>query len=426
MLASGLWAIKRSWQWVTALFNDPHKGAPLFAFFLGFLPLPLGSLATIWFFAGAIYALMMIARGKLAALWPEGLSFAGLVVLGYFLSTLISPLAFANAPQGWLDVGTNLQFLIVVVLAIAMIQTPRPDVFNLFLWGVRAGAVAGFIFALFQVLILGHLRAKGGMANPIPFSNVTLLAGAMSLIGVGRLSGWQRLAALTAGLAGLGACLLSQTRGALLALPLVALILGRHNFALIRAYPRRAVLFLAVLVVTFVGLFVFIKLPDRFQILARHLEEPQTVMSADPSTSHRAILWTYGARAIAERPLGYGSQNAVEEVRRIAARDGYVVPPYTHLHNEFLTVGVGRGLFGLCLLLLLLAAPIIIAWRSPRDGRYQERLAFGLLLSSSYVVFGMTNVLFSQDQMITFFVSAYLILFLDARRALGLSAGPSS
>jgi len=419
VLASWLWF---SWHWVTALFNDPRRGAPLYAFFLGFLPLLLGSFATIWFFAGAIYALMMMVRGKLAARWPDGLSFVGLVVLSYFLSTLISPLAFANAPQGWLDVGTNLQFLIVVVLAIAMSQTPRTDVFDLFLWGLRAGAVAGFAFALFQVLMLGHLRAKGGMANPIPFSNVALLAGAMSLIGIGRLTGWQRLAALAAGLSGVGACLLSQTRGSLIALPLAALILGQHNFALIRAYPKRAALFLGVLIVTFVGLFVFIKLPDRFQILAQHLEEPQTVMNGDPSSSHRAILWTYGVRAIRDRPLGYGSQNAVDEVRRIAARDGYVVPPYTHLHNEFLTIGVGRGLIGLSLLILLLVAPIIMAWRSPQDGRYRDRLAFSLLLSSSYAVFGMTNVLFSQDQMITFFVSAYLILLLDARRALGLPA----
>lgn len=417
-MAAQVWTFARIWKWIVGLFNEPERGAPIYAFLLGFLPLPLGSFATIWFFAGAFYALMMFARGKLVVHGANGIALASLVALGYFASTLISPLAFDNARAGWLDVGTNLQFLAFGLLVLAMSQTPRTDVFNLFLWGVRVGSVAGFALALFQVLLLGYERAKGGMANPIPFSNIALLAGAISLIGLSRLSGWQRIAALVAALSGMGACLLSQTRGALLALPFAGLILIVHNWRVIRAHARPAAVFAGVLVAGFTALFIFIKLPERFSILAQHLNEPASVMTGDPSSSHRAILWTYGVRAIAERPLGYGSQNAVDEVRRIAARDGYVVPPFNHLHNELVTIGVGRGMVGLFLLIVLLSAPVFLTWRSPRDRRFRERLALALLLSTSYAIFGMTNVLFSQDQMITFFVSAFLILTLANRQAM--------
>lgn len=416
-IAAQAWPPVKVWEWVVALFNDPHRGAPVFAFLLGFLPMPLGSLATVWFFAGAFYALMMIGRGKLSLHAPQGISLAILVALGYFLSTLWSPLAFDNPPAGWRDVGTNLQFLMLAPLVLAMSQTPRSDVFGLFLWGARVGAIIGFGIAIVQVVFLDHLRAKGGMANPIPFSNVALLAGAFSLVGLQRLGGWQRVVALIAALSGVGACLLSQTRGSLLALPFVAAILIAHNWPLIRAYPQRSIAFASVMVAAFTALFIFIKLPERFQILARHLDEPSTVMNGDPSSSHRAILWSYGAKAIKERPLGYGSQNAVEEVRRIAARDGYVVPPFNHLHNEFVTAGVGRGVAGLIILFVLLVAPIVIAWNSSRDLRFRERFCFALLLSSSYTIFGLTNVLFSQDQMITFFVSAFLILAVADRYA---------
>lgn len=412
-----VWTFGRMWQWLIGLFNDPHRGAPLYAFLLGFLPLPLGSLATLWFFAGAFYALMMVARGKLAISWPHGIGLSALVAGGYFLSTLISPLAFDNPSAGWLDVGTNLQFLVFVLLLIAMSQTPRADLFSLFLWAARGGVILGFGLALVQIFLLGYDRAKGGMANPIPFSNVALLAGAISLIGLSRLSGLQRLVALAAALSGVGACLLSQTRGALLALPFMVVILIGHNWPLIRAHPKRAIVFASVLIAAFTSLFVFIKLPERFEILARHLEKPETVMNGDPSSSHRAILWNYGIRAIAQRPLGYGSQNAVSEVRRIAAQDGYSVPPYSHLHNEFITIGVGRGIIGILFLVLLLSAPVFLTLRSPRDSRFGERMAFALLVSSSYAIFGMTNVLFSQDQMITFFVSAFLILSLANRKA---------
>ncbi len=77
-------------------------------------------------------------------------------------------------------------------------------------------------------------------------------------------------------------------------------------------------------------------------------------------------------KAIADRPLGYGSQNAVAEVRRIAARDGFDVPPYNHLHNEFVTTGVGRGLVGMVALVLVLAVPVLIAWQSRRDVRFSD------------------------------------------------------
>ncbi len=108
--AARVWTFARVWEWIVALFNEPQRGAPVYAFLLGFLPLPLGSFATIWFFAGAFYALMMFARGKLVVHGAKGIALASLVALGYFISTLISPLAFDNARAGWLDVGTNLQF----------------------------------------------------------------------------------------------------------------------------------------------------------------------------------------------------------------------------------------------------------------------------------------------------------------------------
>uniref|UniRef100_UPI0013D95218 hypothetical protein n=1 Tax=Streptococcus pneumoniae TaxID=1313 RepID=UPI0013D95218 len=47
--------VARAVNWCRATINDPNRAAFLFAPLLGFLPLPLGSLATAWFFAGAVY-----------------------------------------------------------------------------------------------------------------------------------------------------------------------------------------------------------------------------------------------------------------------------------------------------------------------------------------------------------------------------------
>ncbi|WP_163981080.1 hypothetical protein, partial [Raoultella ornithinolytica] len=68
-----------------------------------------------------------------------------------------------------------------------------------------------------------------------------------------------------------------------------------------------------------------------------------------------------------------------------------------------------RGLVGIAALLMLLAAPIMAAIGSVRDDRYRDRVAFAIMLSGGYAIFGMTNLIFSHDQMNTVFVSAFLI-----------------
>ncbi|MBN8942096.1 MAG: O-antigen ligase family protein [Rhizobiales bacterium] len=410
--------VARVVNWCRATINDPNRAAFLFAPLLGFLPLPLGSLATAWFFAGAVYVSALWLTGRLSWVWPASTAFGCLVCLAYFGVALISPVLFPNRLAGLLDVGTTLHFLVFTVLVGALVQSPRVDVFDLFLDGIRAGAISALIYSAIEVFGLGQWRATAGMANAIPFGDVAILAAGLSLVGFTRLSRPHKLFALIAMAAGFGACLLSQTRGALLALPLIVLALGIYLWPTIRRRTAMAGLVLGVVTVTVGGLGIVANVPDRLVALKASLEAGRALRSHDESTAHRAILWTYGAEAFLARPVfGYGSQNAVDEVRRRAARDGFEVPPYRHLHNEFITTAVGRGLVGLAALLMLLAAPIMAAIGSVRDDRYRDRVAFAIMLSGGYAIFGMTNLIFSHDQMNTVFVSAFLILLLGVYQA---------
>ncbi|QCI63200.1 O-antigen ligase family protein [Phreatobacter stygius] len=410
--------VSRAACWFRATFDDPSRAAFLFAPLLGFLPLPLGSLATVWFFTGAAYVSVLWLTGRIGWVWPPSTAFGCIACLAYFGVELLSPLLFPNRLAGLLDVGTTLHFLVFTVLVGALIQSPRIDVFDLFLHGIRAGAISALIYSASEVFVFGRWRATAGMGNAIPFGDVAILAAGLSLIGFTRLPRPHKLFALVAMGAGFGACLLSQTRGALLALPLIVLALGIYLWPTIRRRTAMAVLVLSVVGVTVGGLGIIANVPSRLAALKSSLETGQALNSHDESTAHRAILWTYGAEAFLARPVfGYGSQNAVGEVRRRAARDGFDVPPYRHLHNEFITTAVGRGLVGLAALLLLLAAPIIVAIGSVRDDRYRDRVAFAIMLSGGYAIFGMTNLIFSHDQMNTVFVSAFLVLLVGVHQA---------
>lgn len=408
----------RAAGWIRATFDDPNRAAFLFVPLLGFLPLPLGSVATMWFFTGAAYVGVLWATGRVRWVWPPETAFGCTVALVYLAVAALSPILFPNRLMGLLDVGTAVHFLLFLVLVGALVQTPRIDVFDLFLHGVRAGAISALIFASIEAFVFGRSRPTAGMANAIPFGDVAILAAGLSLIGFSRLSRPHKVFAILAATAGLGACLLSQTKGALLALPLIVLALGVYLWPTIRRRAGMTVVALVLAGATIGGFGLIAKVSDRFVELRSSLADGEAMNSRVESTAHRAILWTYGAEAFLSRPVfGYGSQNAVSEVRRRAAKDGFEVPPYRHLHNEFITTAVGRGLVGLAALLAMLAAPIIVAVGSARDERYRDRVAFAIMLSGGYAIFGMTNLIFSHDQMNTVFMSAYVVLLVATYQA---------
>lgn len=406
-----------AWAWLRATIDDPRRSAFIFVPLLGFLPLTTGSVATAWYFAGVVYTGLIWFLGRIGTVWPESTAFGCIAALVYFASTLVSPLLFPNALAGLSDVGTSLHFLAFIFLVGALVQAPRVDVLDLYLNGLRAAAIAAFGYGLVELLWVGAARVTAGMSNPIPFADAAILAAGLSMVGFPRLSGRMRIFALGASASGLGASLLSQTRGALLAAPLLAAIALAHVWPLVRVRARIAAAVGGCFLAAALAIAAMTPLPERLFSLGFQLEQGSVLHSADPSTAHRAILWTYGLAALAERPLGFGSQNAVSEVRRLAARDGFDVPPYNHLHNEFLTTAVGRGVIGLAALLLLLAAPVIVAVRSVADPRRGDRIAFGAMLSGSYAVFGMTNVLFGHDEMNTTFCAAYLVLLVACHQA---------
>jgi len=407
-----------AWAWLRATIDDPNRIAWLYVPVLGFLPLTFGSTATFFFFGACIYIGLIFMARRITWVWPPTTAFGCLVTLGYFAVTLISPLVFPHRAEGWMDVGTAMHYLTLTMLVGTLVQTPKVDVFDLFLNGVRAAAIVSFGHALVQVFMFGASRATAGMANAIPFGDMAALAAGLSMVGFARLSPRMRVVALAALLCGIGGTFLSQTRGALLALPLIVVVIGVHLWPMIRVRLWQAGVVAGAVAASLVAFAIVIKVPERIDEVRQALESETLNIHRDPSTAHRVVLWTYGLDAFVESPLlGYGSQNAVDEVRERAARDGFDIPPYRHLHNEFISTAVGRGVVGLVALLILLLAPIIIAADAARDGRYRDRVAFAVLLSGGYAIFGVTNLLFSHDQTNTVFASCYLVLLVAAHQS---------
>jgi O-antigen ligase len=259
------------------------------------------------------------------------------------------------------------------------------------------------------------------MINPIPFGTVATLFAFLSLLGIGEDNPRGRLFAVVAFAAGITGSALSATRGGWIAIPVFVLVLFIY---LGRRYGRRTMAITALILAVAVVLAAILARDtirqrlDETLVMFRGFEFGQATTGEIATLDQRAMMAAYGLEAIRDRPiLGYGPQNAVAEVRSRAAADGYTIDAYNHLHNEFITETVGNGIVGLVTLLLVLAAPIVVALRSRRDNRFAERLAAALLFSSGSAIFGLTGIAFGHDLTNSVFVAGLLAISLSAIRS---------
>jgi O-antigen ligase len=286
--------------------------------------------------------------------------------------------------------------------------------------GARLGAILGAAIAAIQ-LADGLDRAVGGMINPIPFGSTAALFGFMSLIGLRDEDLRGRVFAYAGFAAGLCGSVLSEARGAWLAVPVFGVIVLLYFWV---GYGREfALRFIGAMaiVAALVALATSGSIRERLgdtAIMFEGFEFGRAERGEVSTLDQRALMVAYGLEAFRDRPiLGYGPQNAVAEVRARAAADGYEVLLYGHLHNEYVMEAVGNGAVGLVTLLIVLAAPIVVAIRSRRDDRYASRLAFACLVSSGPAISGLTGLAFGHDLTNSVFVGGLLALALSATNA---------
>ncbi len=387
-------------------------------FLLGFLPLPFGSLVTFFYFGLAMITVAELALRRTPFAVPAPAGFAFTACLLYFGADFLSLIIYPNRAEGWVPVVASLHFLLLPIVFNGLAPV-KIDPIKVFVRGVRVGAILGGVIAVVQIWA-GIDRAVGGMINSLPFGATAASFACISLIGAGDEGTKGRVFAGIAFAAGLTGSILSEARGAWLALPVLLIIL---LFYLRARHGNRLALWAGAGLAA-IGLLVAIAARDSirerfaetfvaFQGFSfGHTDRTQ----ADAfSLDQRALMMSYGLQAIEDRPLiGYGPQNAVAEVRARAAAEGYEIDKFGHLHNEFLTETVGNGIMGLITLLLLLAAPVVTAYRSARDERFADRMALAGIASAGSTLFGMTSLAFGHDITNSVFISALLVVCLSA------------
>ncbi|PML06728.1 hypothetical protein BCT86_10995 [Vibrio breoganii] len=206
--------------------------------------------------------------------------------------------------------------------------------------------------------------------NAIPFASyITLLIGfSIALISYSKLK-WQKAWLFVSVAVGLGALVITESRGPLLALcctivalGLYALLLGKLNYKLVG---------LGTVLVSIILIASFPYLQPRYD---KTVSEVNQIIKGNDQTSIglRLSVYKVGLNMIAEKPvLGHGKDPLADKWdqmlknKEITPREKAVLG--WNFHNNFIEKGVVSGLFGIATMFLWLGLPLVYAWKNHRQ-----------------------------------------------------------
>ncbi|GGX80229.1 hypothetical protein GCM10007160_04660 [Litchfieldella qijiaojingensis] len=293
---------------------------------------------------------------------------------------------------------------ILAALLLVWLRCFRPSPY---LWwlGIGCGALAAGGIALFERLVLGVHRASNDM-NAIPFGNLSLLLGVISLMAALWLSsrslagrwGWLRLA-FVAALAGILASLLSGTRGGWVAAPLLLLLVWRGYRDVVNAallWRWRWALSSAVLLLAFVVVLPQSGVSHRVAEAFSDVHDYWSEENRSTSIGLRFEMWRGGWQLFLQRPLAGWGEGGVQEARDALVAKGILHPDvsqYDQLHSDIIDTAARRGILGLATLAMLYGVPLVLFARRLSQASAGERAlaVAGLMIPIAFIDFGLTQ-----------------------------------
>lgn len=317
--------------------------------------------------------------------------------------------AFALSANDPADLGAIGDFLILLV------ALPAYLVFRIAARGSAAVTVAGVawlgaaiavISGIYDVYVLNLGRANGGF-TPIYFSDIGATLGFIAALGILAPGPKWRWLFASGPVLGLACVQLGGTRGALIGVAVLALVVA---VAALRRWPRhwwRLVLAVAAVIAVVIAATAVIDLSRLAAVPALIAQALGNGETSDASLNYRLDFYEAGFQAFLASPIfGHGWWE------RFAAAIPYMPPeaaalyygPISHLHNDIVNFASAAGLLGLLAYGLIMLAPLVSAWRSPHDSQRSFRLSAAAAMSLGFLAFGLSDSVFVFEVGKTFYV----------------------
>ncbi|PMR69368.1 O-antigen ligase family protein [Halomonas heilongjiangensis] len=279
-------------------------------------------------------------------------------------------------------------------------------------WGVIAGTLGALAVALYQTQVLGSYRADGFLFS----INLGYLSCAMAFLAASLVRGSHRKAwLLAAALAGVVTCLLTLARGAILAVPLLLVLLLLLNADRL-GWKAITASFVALVTLALISYATLPAVERRVDYsIAEFTNITEGNIGAAVSSGGRLQLWTAASHAFLERPLvglSYDEREAqiAELVEQGVLTDWVLGVQRGHAHSQYFEMAATGGVLGLIALLGYLVAPAIYHWRLYRRDRGNPWAQAALVFTVGFAIYGLTEAAIHHEMMTTFYAYMQVLL----------------
>jgi O-antigen ligase len=338
---------------------------------------------------------------------------------GYIFYASVCLLIFYVHGEPGKTFGAILPFVFFPLIAIVLLRS-RLDT-RMIWYGASTGAIIALFIAIYQVYIIGIYRAEG-FNGPIRFGNTAVVLGACALVGFVYLlkqNANRKILAflLFGGLSGLGASLLSGSKGGWLSL---VTVLALTFFSATKSWTSlRRILWAGCFLTASTTLILLTpKLPviDRINSAATGvIVWLETGKVTEGSASIRlesnlmalqmGLLSPWVGIPVAKK---YDQMDLVVNKRLVDK----VVLDYRAIDNDLLETFVSKGLIGIISILIVHATTFVTFFRYRHTSNQQIKAlsTMGMLLPVLYFEFGLASAVFSTTIFRVVYVSWAMVL----------------
>lgn len=348
-------------------------------------------------------ALVLLVQGRLPVTYREPLALLFLIAFAVLAACFMIT---AEAPGDAIYTFNFVLLLLAGPLLFVLRAGADPINARRIAWLAFVGAVLALAIVCIA-LLGGESRGYWRALGPNRMANTAMLLGFLALLGLAVDGGRERWLLLLGPVIGVAVTILTESRGPLLAAALmapVALMFGARLLPRRLLWPAAA----AVLALAVAG-GVALMSQERIARLPEIVGELLSGTAVSDSTTHiRLVLYRGAVEAFLQSPwLGHGWDELMTAIVPFMDAEGRAyAADLPQLHNDVLDFAVAAGIVGILVYLLLLAAPLVAAWRSPRDSQRLVRLYGAAVLVAGYVGAGLTDLMFGFE----FHTALYVVL----------------
>lgn len=371
----------------------------------------------VYYLAGYLTVLSALFSIRIAGTWKENRDLAGalaLFALGLFAwyGLNFSHGEYWDIYDSYKDTAKVLAASAIVVFLLSNLRfTFNATGFNYLL--IAAGLVTN-LYAIYQGLVLNVPRIQ------ITFERATIIAYIFTMTNIVMLgtilelqNKYRYVLFLVCAMSGLAAIAFTETRAALLACPvLIILLLFVHP----QVGKQQLLRLCAAFVITLVLLTTLFhqKLILRYQEVQSDITQYEDNNSVS-SIGSRFVMFKTGLQAGLDAPFGESAERRGNDIKQQVQANPTLAGALdfinVHMHNEFIENFSLRGIGGVATLILLYAVLLLNAWR--------KRNAIQGVLTLTVMVYGLSDVIFFSKEAVIVFSMALILSVLQQKFAIG-------